>query len=164
MTTVSTVPAVPPVASVPPVPPVRRSILIRADVDTCWAAVTERIGAWWPLLGHSCSDDPGAALAFVDGELVETGPDGTRWVWGTVLRWEPPHGLLMTWHPGRPVGAADATEVEWRVTEVDPATTLVEVVHRGWERLTDPRAARTSYDEGWPEVVAALAAWSVAQG
>lgn len=143
--------------AVPALPPVRRSTVVRADVETCWIALTERIGSWWPLLGHSCSDDPHAVLGFADDELVETGPDGTRWRWGTVLRREPPHGLVMTWHPGKPAGSGEITEVEWRLSAVDPGTTLVEVVHRGWERLADPGLARTMYEAGWPAVVAALA-------
>jgi hypothetical protein len=142
-------------------PPVRRSVLVRAGVDRCWSALTDRIGQWWPLVGHSCTEDPQSALAFVDGDLVETGVDGKRWVWGTVSRWEPPTGLVVSWHPGRPAGAGpDApgvTEVEWRLTELDPGATLIEVLHRGWERLDDSVGRRTDYENGWPSVVDALA-------
>lgn len=141
---------------------VRRSILIQADAEHCWAALTGRIGDWWPMVGHSCTDDPQSALAFVDGDLVETGTDGQRFVWGSVSRWEPPNGLVMSWHPGQAAGTGEAgtpgvTEVEWRLTALDPGATLVEVLHRGWERLADPVGRRTAYENGWPGVVGALA-------
>lgn len=137
--------------------PVRRSVLIQADAEHCWAGLVDRIGAWWPIVGHSCTEDPRSTLAFVDGDLVETGPDGQRFVWGSVSRWEPPTGLVMSWHPGQPAGAVAATEVEWRLTELDRGTTLVEVVHRGWERRADPEGSRAAYENGWPAVLAALA-------
>lgn len=136
--------------------PVRRSVLVQAGAAQCWAALIGRIGAWWPLVGHSCTEDPASGLTFVDGSLVETGTDGQRFVWGTVSRWEPPHGLVMSWHPGRPADSVQVTEVEWRLTELDAGATLVEVLHRGWERLDDSDRVREEYANGWPAVLGGL--------
>ncbi len=137
-------------------PPVRRARELGVSAERAFEALTKEIGAWWPLAGHSCSGDPVSALAFEGDDLVETTPAGERHVWGTVLRWEPPYGLLMTWHPGRP-GTDPASEVELRVTALAPTRSLVEVFHRGWERLADPDGSRTEYENGWPVVVAQLA-------
>jgi uncharacterized protein YndB with AHSA1/START domain/uncharacterized protein YciI len=137
-------------------PPVRRSRELGVSAERAFEALTEEIGLWWPLGRHSCSEDETASVAFVDGQLVETAPDGTTYVWGEVLRWEPPREVALTWHPGRPDGPA--TEVELRVVPLGPRRCLVEVVHRGWEALADPVAARSEYDDGWPTVLARLGA------
>lgn len=137
-------------------PPVRRARELGVSAERAFEALTSEIGAWWPLATHSAMQDASASLAFTDGELVETGPGGERHVWGEVLRWEPPHGLVMTWHPGRAAGPA-ASEVELRVTPLAERRCLVEVLHRGWERLPDPAAARSEYEHGWPPVIAHLA-------
>ena len=139
--------------------PVRRSREVAAAPERTWTALTAEIGRWWPLGGRfSCSGDPTAAVAFRDGLLVETEPDGTEHVWGEVLRWEPPHRVLLTWHPGQPAGPT-ATEVELTVVPLSSGGSRVEVVHTGWERLArDPAPVRESYDGGWDSVLAPLGA------
>jgi uncharacterized protein YndB with AHSA1/START domain/uncharacterized protein YciI len=139
------------------VPPLRRQIVVPADPATAFKVWTDEIATWWPLERFSVYGDR-AAVSFVDGRLVERGPDGGEATWGEVLDWEPPDRLRITWHPGR--DAARATEVEVRFEAVEdfsgpglgPAT-LVTLVHRGWERLADPQAARDEYENGWPVVV-----------
>lgn len=66
------------------------------------------------------------------GRVYERTPDGTEHAWGEVLDYEPPYRLAYTWHIGREL--ADATEVEISFAE-DGETTIVTIVHRGWERL-----------------------------
>lgn len=136
------------------VPPVRREVLVRGGPEDAFTRFTDDIGRWWPLASHSASG-VGGTVAFTGGLLVETGPDGVESVWGEVLDWEPPHRLRLTWHPGQPDGPV--TEVEVRF-EVAGEGTRVVLVHRGWEALPDPEAARESYDSGWPTVLAAFAA------
>jgi uncharacterized protein YndB with AHSA1/START domain/uncharacterized protein YciI len=139
-----------------PLPPVRRARELGVSGVRAFEALTTEIGAWWPLATHSATQNPAASLEFSGGELVETSPGGHRHVWGRVLRWEPPHGLSMTWHPGRDATPA-VSEVELRVTPLAQTRCLVEVLHRGWERLPDPPAARSEYEIGWPAVIARLA-------
>ena len=72
--------------------------------------------------------------------------------------WEPPGRLAYLWHLRR--DRADATEVEIRFIERDDATTLVEIEHRGWERLgAEGEAWRDRNHGGWatllPHYVAA---------
>ena len=47
--------------------------------------------------------------------------------------WQPPTQLSYLWHLRR--DRADATEVEIRFLAQGPATTRIEIEHRGWERL-----------------------------
>ena len=135
-------------------PPVRRRIVVAADAAAVWSTLTGEIGTWWPLDVLSVTGDPAALFRFDGGRLVETSA-GTDHVWGEVARWEPPDGFVLAWHPG--ADPAEATEVEVRVTPLAGDETLVEVVHRGWDRWVDGAQAAAEYEQGWPAVLAALA-------
>lgn len=135
---------------------VRRRVAVTVGVDLAWKTLTEGIGSWWPLDVLSCSGTADAVLRFTGDALVETAPGGGEHVWGRLTRWEPPFGLVLAWHPG--TDPQEATEVEWRLTSLAGDVTLVEVVHRGWERWVDGAQAAAEYDSGWPAVLAAFAA------
>jgi uncharacterized protein YndB with AHSA1/START domain len=121
-------------------PPVLRSAHVARPVDEAFAVFTRQIGAWWPLTTHGLFGRDAGAVAFEDGLLVERAVDGRTNVWGEVLAWEPPHRLVLTWHPGS--GADDASEVEVRFTESDGGGTRVELEHRGWERFGESAMLR----------------------
>ena len=61
----------------------------------------------------------------------------------------------ITWHPGS--DPAKASEVEVTFAELPGDQVLVTLEHRGWERFTDPVAARSEYNHGWPLVLAGYA-------
>jgi uncharacterized protein YndB with AHSA1/START domain len=132
-------------------PPVRRQVVVPAGAEVAFAVFTEEIGAWWPVeLGHSVFG-AGAQVSLREREVVETSPDGEQAVWGTIVDWDPPRRLRMTWHPGR--GPELSTEVEVRFEAVGGGQTLVTLEHHGWERLADPTATRRAYNRGWPTVL-----------
>jgi uncharacterized protein YndB with AHSA1/START domain len=135
-------------------PPLRRQVVVPAGPDVAFDVFTRRIGDWWPLDRFSVHGAK-ATTAFRDGRIVETGPDGVQAVWGTVLDWDPPHGLRFTWHPGH--GADRAGQVEVSFAPVTDALTLVTLEHSGWERLADPAGARDEYRNGWPAVLGGYA-------
>lgn len=101
---------------------------------------------------RTCEDDalltraPGWSAS---GCIIEQLADGTTSTWGTVIEWEPPHRVRFTWHPGAPT--AEATEVEVRFSGQGTGT-IVELIHRGWERRSDGADARSRYDSGWEPV------------
>jgi uncharacterized protein YndB with AHSA1/START domain/uncharacterized protein YciI len=136
-------------------PPIRRQVLVPAPADRAFDVFTERIGTWWPVARHSVYG-AGATPAFRDGQLIETGPEGDEVPWGTVLDWEPPRLLRLTWHPG--YEAERASEVEVSFAPVTDTLTMVTLTHRGWERFPDPQAARDEYRNGWPLVLGGYAA------
>lgn len=135
-------------------PPIRRQVVVPAPPDQAFDVFTQKIGSWWPVARHSVYGAD-ATTAFRDGRLVETGPDGDEAVWGTVLDWDPPHRLRLTWHPGHTEDTA--SEVEVSFAPVTDALTLVTVEHRGWEQYPDPVAARDEYGNGWPAVLSSFA-------
>ena len=83
--------------------------------------------------------------------------DATRTtsVWGTVTRWEPPRLVAFTWHAGTP--EAEATRVEVTFTEDGPGSTVVVLVHSGWEHRPDGASVREGYDSGWEPVIGRFA-------
>jgi uncharacterized protein YndB with AHSA1/START domain/uncharacterized protein YciI len=136
-------------------PPIRRQIAVPAGPEEAFRIFVERIGVWWPLAAFSVHGEK-ATVAFSEGKLIETGPDGEVAEWGTVLEWRPPHELRMTWSPGR--DASQAGEVAVSFTPITATQTLVTICHSGWENHPDPLASRKEYGNGWPAVIRAYAA------
>ena len=147
-------------------PPVRRSTLVRSDVDHTFAVFVREIGVWWPRQPYSEGGDRVRDVTVeprVGGRVHETWHDGTVREWGRILAWEPPHRLVMTW-----ICTPATTEVELTFRPLGPALTRVAVEHRGWEALSAEQAARDcaqpggyasgGFDRGWATILAALAA------
>ena len=80
--------------------PIRREVVVAAPPQRAFDLFTASVGQWWPMATHSVFG-AGATVAFENGRLVERrGEEEAEW--GTVLAWEPPHLLRMTWHPRQP--------------------------------------------------------------
>jgi uncharacterized protein YndB with AHSA1/START domain len=134
---------------------VRRSVTVQRPVDEAFRLFTEGIATWWPIDSHSIGrgDEPPETVVMEGGEggrLYERMRDGNEANWGTILAWEPPHRIVLSWElrPGRP-----ATEIEVRFSP-EAEGTRVELEHRGWERLgAEAEAAKASYRDGWAKVL-----------
>jgi uncharacterized protein YndB with AHSA1/START domain len=137
--------------------PVRRSVTVGCDPAAAFELFTAGMGHWWPLETHAIAVDRetgqrAVAVVFeprVGGEVLEVADDGSRAHWATVLAWDPPRGFLLAWQPN--VDRPAPSELELRFTAVAEGT-LVELEHRGWERLGDGAAqAREGYasEAGW---------------
>lgn len=136
-------------------PAIRRQIVVTATPERAYRAWTERIDAWWPLERFAVFG-AGTTVAFEGEQIVETSPTGERDVWGTVREADPPHRLRFSWHPGSAEGGG---EVEVAFVPIDDTRTLVTLEHRGWEHHPEPVRAREEYRNGWPLVLARLAAF-----
>ena len=115
--------------------PIRIELEVRGPARHAFDVWTNRISTWWPA-DHTVSGEPGLTVVLEGrpgGRIFERTSDGTEHDWGEVTVWEPPSRFISLWHLRR--DRADATEVEIRFTDRDDATTLVEIEHRGWERL-----------------------------
>ena len=116
---------------------------------------TEQISAWWPMATHSVGGSPACRVdmaGHVGGHIIETLPDGTTSIWGTITAWEPPSRVAFTWHPGRDL--EEATEVQVVFEPTADTATAVTLVHGGWSARPDGIAARRNYDTGWDLVLA----------
>ena len=135
--------------------PVRQSVRVRRPIEAAFEFFTRDIGSWWPVETHHARGQV-VGVVFegrLGGRIYERCADGATAEWGHVLRWEPPTRVAFTWLPARGPGT-EPTEVDVRFIAEGPAATLVELEHRGWERLGDQaQEARTSYLNGWPGVM-----------
>jgi uncharacterized protein YndB with AHSA1/START domain len=139
---------------------VRRSVTVNRSVEDAFRLFTEGISTWWPFETHSIGKDgadPDEAVfeGREGGRLYERMADGHTSHWATVLAWEPPSRVVLSWElrPDRP-----ATVVEVRFSPAGDGT-RVDLEHRGWERLGDQaREAKAGYDTGWEVVLGHYAA------
>lgn len=141
--------------------PIRRTVSARCSIDRAFRVFVEKMGTWWPLETHSISVDQDlgqrAVALRVDtregGRIEEVLEDGSTRDWGGVVVWEPPRRVVFSWKPNdRPI---PSTEVEVRFNARTDGT-LVEIEHRGWDRLGDASdEIRPLYDSegGWTMVL-----------
>jgi uncharacterized protein YndB with AHSA1/START domain len=119
---------------------VRKVVRVQAPLEVAWRVFTEQMGTWWPLDNYKIGK-PKAVDALVEprvgGRWFERGDDGTTCDWGTVLTWEPPTRLVLSWDI-----TADwqydpnlKTEIEIRFIPDGKNTTRVELEHRYLDRF-----------------------------
>lgn len=129
-----------------PVPPLTGTITIGVPVERAFAVFTGSLGTWWPREYHIGRAEMAEAVLEPrpGGRWYERGVDGSECDWGTVLTWEPPRRLVVTWQingqwqydpdPGH------ASEIEVRFTADGPTQTTVALEHRLLERLVGGQA------------------------
>jgi DNA-binding transcriptional ArsR family regulator/uncharacterized protein YndB with AHSA1/START domain len=103
---------------------------------------------WWPVRTHHLAEPPGTDVIlepFTGGRWYERAADGTETDWGTVLAWQPPYRLLVTWQvSSRWTYENDpdlGSQIEVTFTPEGPHATHVELTHRHLERY-GPQAER----------------------
>ena len=146
------------------VEPIRRSVTVRCSPERAFEVFTEEMGTWWPAGTHSRAAVESEGLEVerielqgrVGGQVLEHMSDGRTLPWAEVLVWEPPRRFVLAWRPhSRP---QPPTEVEVTFTPRGDDT-LVELEHRGWERLTeDFRELYADYSGGWIQTLEQFAA------
>ena len=134
--------------------PLRISFQVECPAEHAFDVWTRRISTWWPL-SHSVTGERGLQIVLephVGGRIFERTTTGIEHEWGEVTLWEPPHRLGYMWHLRQ--DRADWTDVEITFRPIDASTTLVEIEHRGWERLgARGPDARNANQAGWSGLV-----------
>lgn len=143
-------------------PVVQKTIVVNADIQRAFEVFTQNMGQWWPK-EHHIGGSPMLAVVIESrsgGRWYEKDEDGSECDWGTVLRWDPPNGLVLSWHlNGDFEFVADinrASEVEVRFTTEAGGRTRVELEHRCFERHGETGdRLRTEVDKpgGWTYVL-----------
>ena len=130
--------------------PIRIAFEVACPATHAFDVWTTRIGQWWPP-DHTVTAEPDLTVVLErrpGGRIFERTRDGAEHDWGEVTVWDPPRRLAYLWHLRR--DRADATEVEIRFVDQGAATTLVEIEHRGWERLgAEGESWRDRNHGGW---------------
>ena len=123
------------------------ALRVDATPERAFAAFTDEIEQWWRpnglfqfTVGRAgvLSFEPGPA-----GRLVETYDDGSTFVIGEVLTWDPPHHLAVGWRTAS-FAPDQTTELRVRFQPVG-AQTRVEVEHLGWDGIPQEHAARHGF-------------------
>ncbi|MGH2709615.1 MAG: SRPBCC domain-containing protein [Actinomycetota bacterium] len=147
------------------VEPIRRSVKVECGPEEAFRLFTEGMGEWWPIETHSraATEHEGEGVkaeriefqARAGGQILEHLSSGEVLAWADVLSWEPPHRFVVAWKPhSRP---QPPTEVEVTFAAKEGGT-IVELEHRGWERLTEDFAELYhSYAGGWIETLGRFA-------
>lgn len=118
---------------------VSKTVRVEAPLATAFDVFVDM--GWWPVGTHHIATEPGhrAVLEpFQGGRWYERAEDGTETEWGTVLAWQPPYRLLLTWqvspswtHEEDPLRGS---EIEVTFTREGPDVTRVDLTHRHLER------------------------------
>ena len=136
--------------------PIKKSLTVPLGVKEAFKLFTTQIDTWWPKAKFSVKGAE-SVVTFAehkDGQIVETEPDGTTHVWGTIIAYDKDNYLAFSWHPGRP--ADEATTVTVAFSQTDDGT-LCELTHGGFAILGPTAdAVSTSYLNGWDLVLGCL--------
>jgi DNA-binding transcriptional ArsR family regulator len=96
---------------------------------------------WWPVDTHHLAEPHGTEVVlepFAGGRWYERAADGTETAWGTVLAWQPPYRLLLTWQVSPDWTYTEdperGSQIEVTFTPESPHTTRVDLTHRHLER------------------------------
>jgi uncharacterized protein YndB with AHSA1/START domain len=118
---------------------VRKVMSVKAPPVIAWRVFTEKMGTWWPLAQYKIGKTKAVDAVIeprVGGRWYERGEDGSACEWGTVLAWEPPSRLVLSWDISADwqYDATLKTEIEVRFIAVGQDGTRVELEHRHLDR------------------------------
>jgi DNA-binding transcriptional ArsR family regulator len=116
-----------------------KTVRVNAPVAVAFEVFASQ--AWWPVDTHHLAEPPGREVVlepFQGGRWYERAADGTETDWGTVLAWQPPYRLLLTWQvTARWTYEPDPDrggQIEVTFTPDGPHATRVDLTHRHLER------------------------------
>jgi uncharacterized protein YndB with AHSA1/START domain len=144
---------------------VRREIAVDVDQAAAFAVFTERLGRWWPLGTHHVGSKPADTAIlepFAGGRWFERSMDGTETEWGSVLVWEPPRRLVLTWRISCEGSHDEEVETEVEILFVAQGATRTKVVleHRKLEQYggaAEVMRDRFGSENGWSAILRAYA-------
>lgn len=150
------------------VEPIRQVTTVRCTPSRAFTVFTEGMGTWWPVESYSRAvselADEGVAVAELEfqarpgGLILEHLTDGRVLPWAEVTAWHPPHHVLLDWRPHSM--PEPPTELSVTFTARGDDSTVVELEHRGWERLSEGFRGELYeiYVRGWDSTMALFAA------
>jgi uncharacterized protein YndB with AHSA1/START domain len=118
---------------------VRKVVIVQAPLEVAWSVFTEKMGTWWPLAHYKIGKAKAVDAVIeprVGGRWYERGDDGSTCDWGSVLSWEPPSRLVLSWdiNADWQYDPTLKTEIELRFVADGKNGTRVELEHRRLDR------------------------------
>jgi uncharacterized protein YndB with AHSA1/START domain len=146
------------------IPSIERQVTVNASQEKAFRTFTEGIHTWWPETHHIGESPLERAVLEpkAGGRWYEIGVDGSECDWGTVLVWEPPHRVVLSWQVdgdwGYDPDPSRASRVEVRFTPDGPGRTIVQLEHRNLERMgsADSLTQTLGGQGGWNRTLAAF--------
>ena len=147
--------------------PIHQEVVVRTDPARAFDLFTEGMGTWWSLADYSRAVNELAAdgvsaerLEFearMGGSILEHLSDGRTLPWAEVVAWDRPRRVVMAWRPHALPEPPTELEVTFEQTH---GGTVVQVEHRGWDRVSDGfrQAMYEIYVRGWPVTLERFAA------
>jgi len=118
---------------------VAKTVRVNAPLAVAFEVFVEQ--RWWPVDTHHLAEPHGSEVVlepFPGGRWYERAADGAETDWGTVLAWQPPYRLLLTFQvsPGWTYepDPARGSQIEVTFTPEGPHATRVDLTHRHLER------------------------------
>jgi len=150
---------------------ITKTVNVQAAQDVAWRVFTEKMAAWWPLANYKIGSAKAVDAVIeprIGGRWFERGEDGSTCQWGSVIAWEPPSRLVLTWDVSADwkYDPSLNTQIEIRFIAEGKGQTRVELEHRHLERYGVRREEmRRIYDtEGdWGRLLQAFAAVAASQ-
>jgi len=142
---------------------VTKTVRVGAPLAVAYDVFVEQ--SWWPVDTHHLAEPHGSEVVlepFTGGRWYERTTGGTETDWGTVLVWQPPYRLLLTFQVSPDwtyeEDPARGSQIEVTFTPDGPGATRVELRHRHLERY-GPQAEgmRRILDEKGGEPLSAFA-------
>jgi len=135
--------------------PLINTIEVPCGQEEAFRIFVNEMGSWWPLHKRSMSlkavGKPAKSLQVdpqLGGKIVEIGPDGTEYHWGTIKAIDPSDSVAMDFHMGMPPAQASLVEVTLVALAVD--RTRVTLTQSNWEGFgVMAEMLRTHYGPGW---------------
>lgn len=120
-------------------PDVRKTVTVDAPVDDAFAIFAKRPIEWWPPTHVFVTDRQSITIEpRAGGRYFERGGDGREVAWGTVVEWDPPHHIVLTWRVGpgwQPIFDDErASFIEVNFRPVAESVTEVSLTHRDLHR------------------------------
>jgi len=123
-------------------------VFIKATPEQVWDAITK--AEFTTKYFH------GSSVDFSSGRMIGRGPDGSLWVEGATMEWDPPRKLVHGWRSlYDPEAAAEPeSRVSWEIEPKDGGMSKLTVVHDQLEGA--PKTAKGVSGEGWMYVLSGL--------
>jgi uncharacterized protein YndB with AHSA1/START domain len=141
---------------------ITKTVTVNASRERAFTVFTAKFVTWWPKSHHIGKADLEDAVIEpkTGGRWYERGTDGSECDWGTVLAYDPPARVVLSWHLqgdwGYDPDPAKASEVEVRFIAESESRTRVELVHRHIERhdMAEEVVAGIDSPGGWNGILA----------
>src|SRR5438034_7598572 len=124
--------------------PIIKTIEVPCSQERAFKVFLNEMDSWWPLGKFTVSAMGGAHAKAIrveatqGGKIVEIGPNGTEYLWGTIKSYDPHDFVSMDFHFAPPGEKVDArTLVEVRFTALGNKRTRVVLTQSNWEARSE---------------------------